>query len=205
MEKGKFIVFEGIDGCGKSSQFSSFAKYLFSKSKYNHIVLTREPYQSREIRNILATTKDPYQQAVLLAKLFVQDRIGHLKRVVIPSLDIGLDVVSDRYKHSTIAYQAAQGLPIQELIDMHKQLLVPDITFIFDVPTEIAKQRMLKDTRQVEQKFEKSLEFQEKVRQNYLKMPLLLPNEKIVIINGNRSIEEVTKDVQEIYEKFVND
>jgi dTMP kinase len=201
--KGKFIVFEGIDGCGKSTQFNLFAKYLFSQSKYNHVLLTREPYKSREIRRILSQTQDPYQQSELLAKLFVEDRKEHLKEVVIPSLDKGLYVVSDRYKHSTISYQSAQGLPIQELINMHKSLLIPDLTFIVDIPVDVSMKRMSVEGRDVEQKFEKSLEFQEKVRRNYLKIPELLANEKIIVVNGNKDISEVAKEIREGYERFV--
>jgi len=200
-KRGKVIVVEGLDGCGKSSQFYLFAKYLFFKNKYNHVVITREPYKSREIRNILKKTNDPYKEAEILTKLFVEDRKEHIKEVILPALNKGLYVISDRYKLSTIVYQSTQGIQIQKLIDMHKNMPIPDITFIIDVDARIARQRIEKEQRTIEQKFEKSVEFQALLRKAYLKIPKFLQNEKIFIINGDRSIEEISNEIIQIYEK----
>lgn len=206
MEKssGKFIVFEGIDGCGKSTQFSLFSKYLFCKSKYNHVFLTREPYKKREIREMLQKDESPFSEAEKLAHLFVQDREQHVKDIIHPTLEKEGIVVSDRYKYSTIVYQSTQGIPIQNLIDMHKDMPSPDIVFIIDLPAEIAKGRMDGEKeRAKEQKFEKSVDFQETLRHMYLALPEIFPKEKIYVIDGNRSIDEIREEIKEVYEREI--
>jgi len=202
-KRGLFIVFEGIDGSGKSSQVHKFVYYLAGLSKYNHILLTREPYKSREIREILRQDSDPYSQARKLAELFVQDRKEHLQEIILPNLNAGTHVVSDRYKLSTIVYQSVQGIDIKELIKMHSGLLIPDITFIIDVPVETAVERMKKDSRK-EHKFEANAEFLNKLRQKYLEMPKLLPEEKILIIDGTGSIDEVFEQVKRAFHDNIN-
>src|SRR3989344_4059399 len=122
MKKGLFIAFEGIDGCGKSTQIKKFADYLFSKDKHNHVVLTRNPYKDTDIRGILRQDNDPLTQSDKLANLFIEDRRKHAKEIIIPNLEMGNFVVSDRYKLSTVAYQSAQGLNIQDLIKRHEGL-----------------------------------------------------------------------------------
>ena len=196
--KGKFIVFEGMDGCGKSTILWNFAKHLFNQDKHLHLIITREPYKERKIREILKQDSNPRSQKEKLTDLFIQDRQEHLKELVNPSLEKGIWVVSDRYKYSTLAYQWAQGMPIEKLIEKHSNLLVPDIVFILDVPVEVAVERMKKDIRK-EHKFEANLTFLEKVRQNYLKLPELLPEEKIFVIDATENIEKVTQAVIEVF------
>jgi dTMP kinase len=171
MMKGLFITFEGIDGCGKSTQLWKTAKYIFDKNKHNHVIATREPYSDKEIRKILQAESDPYSQAVELTKRYVEDRKLHVKELINPALEKGHHVISDRYSLSTFAYQQTQGIPLKELIKMHDGLPVPDAVFIVDVPVEVAIERMKNDgARQTEQKFEKDIEFIRKLRENYLKL-----------------------------------
>lgn len=196
-KRGLFIVFEGIDGSGKSAQAFGLVKLISQMDKHNHILLTREPYRTREIRKILMLDENPEEKSEKLAELFVNDRKEHILELIIPNLEKGVFVVSDRYKYSTICYQAAQGLDISKLIEMHLGFLIPDIIFIIDVPVEIAMERMKKDNiRKSEQKFEKNVQFMEKVRQNYLSMKNLLQEEKIIFIDGSKSIEEVFEEVK---------
>jgi len=202
-KRGKFIVFEGIDGCGKSTILWNFANYLFNQNKYVHLLITREPYKKREIRKILRQDSNPESQKEKLTELFIQDRKEHLQEVIEPALKKGVWVISDRYKYSTLVYQWAQGMPIEKLIEMHSGFLVPDIVFILDVPVEVAVKRMKKDVRK-EHKFEANLDFLEKVRHNYLKLPKLLPEEKIFIVDGEGSIGDTTEAVIEIFESNRN-
>lgn len=195
-----FIALEGIDGCGKSTQIMLLVKHLFGIDKHKHVLLTREPYKEMEIRKILMADKDAFSQAEKLARLFVEDRKNHVKEVIIPALMNGCFVVSDRYKLSTISYQAAQGLDMNELIEMHSGLPAPDITFIIDLPAEIASERMKKEAERKEHKFEANADFLEKVRQNYLKTKELL-GENIFVINGNRKQEEVFNDIRIIIDR----
>lgn len=201
MKKGLFIAFEGIDGCGKSTQIRKFADYLFNKDKHNHVVLTRNPYKDTDIRGILRQDDDPLTQADKLANLFIEDRKLHVQEVIIPSIEKGHFVVSDRYKLSTIAYQGAQGLSIPDLIKRHEGLPIPDITFIIDISAQNSNLRMKKEIGRSEQKFEADLIFLENVRQNYLKTKYFLSNEKIFIIDGKRDIETIFKEIISIFEK----
>src|SRR3989344_6900612 len=140
-KRGLFIVFEGIDASGKTTQLLTLAKHIMDKSKYNHVCMTREPYKLVEIRKILKQDKDPYKEAEKLAQLFVRDREEHVKELILPLLSKGIYVISDRYKISTFVYQSTQGIQMQRLMDMHKRMPIPDITFIIDTPADIARQR----------------------------------------------------------------
>lgn len=203
MEKGLFIVFEGIDGCGKTTQIKKFVDYLFHLSKYNHIILTRNPYKDTNIRAILREDNNPLTQAEKLAELFIEDRKKHIEEVVIPNLEKGHFVVSDRYKISTITYQGAQGIDIKELADKHDGLPIPDMTFVIDVSSQESGKRMKKEAGRNEHKFEANLDFLEKIRQNHFKAKEILQNEKIFIINGEQPPEKVFSDIKEIFEKEI--
>lgn len=201
MEKrGLFIVFEGIDGCGKSTQARKFADYLFSKDKHYHVVFTRNPYKNINIRAILREDDNPMSEAEKLAELFITDRELHAKEIIIPNIKIGCHVVSDRYKLSTICYQMSQGMDVNFLIEKQKFLPVPDITFIVDLPAVIAGERMKQEAERKEHKFEANLDFLEKVRQNYIKMKSILPDEKIFVIDGNRDKEIIFEEIKQIFE-----
>ncbi len=196
-----FIVFEGIDGCGKSTQILKLVNYFYNLDKHNHITLTREPYKEREIRKILKSEENPYSQKEKLTELYVNDRKEHIDNLIKLNLEKGVIVISDRYKYSTIAYQSAQGQDIKRLIEMHKDMPVPDFVFIVNTPVKTASRRMHGDSR-TEQKFEKNKEFLEKVRQNYLKMPAIFPDEKIIIINGDNSIEEIFEEIKKYFKNI---
>ena len=200
-KRNQFIVFEGIDGSGKTTQAKLFATYLFEESKYNSVILTREPYKSREIRQIIAKDNGAYSRAEKLAKLFIQDRQEHAK-IISFLLEEGIYIVSDRYKLSTIAYQSTQGLDIQELIERHDEMPVPDLTFIIDVPVELALERMKQTKEGREQKFEANLEFQRKLRETYSRFPLLLRGEEIIVVDGRLEIDELHQQIIDIYEQF---
>ena len=203
MERGFFIAFEGIDGCGKSTQIKKFARYLFDRSKHTHFVFTRNPYRDIRIREILKADDEPTTQAEKLAELFIGDRKKHVEEVVLPSLAQGLHVITDRFKLSTIAYQSAQGLDINELIKKHDGMPIPDMTFVIDVPAYVAARRMKTDgERKVkEHKFEKHVDFAEKIRDNYYKAKSLLKDESIFIINGERSENEIFDEVVSTFER----
>ena len=95
MRKGKFIVFEGIDGCGKGTQMLKLANFLFSLNKYNHILITREPYKLREIREILQKDEPAEEKSQELTELFVKDRKEHVDELINPALNKGIIVISD--------------------------------------------------------------------------------------------------------------
>ena len=205
-KKGIFIAFEGIDGCGKSTQIRKFVDYLFNKDKHHHIIFTREPYKDTNIRKILREDKDPLSKADEIADLYVEDRKKHVEEAIVPNLDKGNIVVTDRYKLSTLTYQTSQGLSMIDLLKRHSGMPVPDITFVVDLPAAECARRMRKDSEREgvrEHKFEADLDFLENVRQNYFKAKELLPLEKIFIIDGDRGIEIIAKEIQQIFEKEI--
>jgi len=195
--KALFIAFEGIDGSGKSTQIRKLAEHLFKEDKYNHVVITREPYKDVSIRGIIKKDSNPLDNAEKLAELFIADRKRHVEELINPSLDRGCHVLTDRYRLATIAYQSAQGLPINELIDKHLGLPVPDITFIVDVSAKTAMERLRKEPTG-EHKFEKNLEFLDKIREQMLKAVKIMNEDHIYIINGERGIDEIFEEIKVI-------
>lgn len=206
-KRGIFIAFEGIDGCGKSTQIRKLTHHIFEKNKHFHIVLTRNPYKNADIRKILTEDSDPYSQAEKLANLYIDDRKMHADELVKPNLEKGYFVLTDRYKLSTISYQAAQGLLMEDLIKRQEELPTPDMTFIVDVSPEVAKQRMQKEDisiRGKEHKFEANLEFAKKLRENYLKSAELMRarGEKVFVINGERTPDEIFSEIKGIFDRL---
>ncbi len=210
-KKGLFIVFEGIDGCGKSTQAELFIDYLYNLNKYQHVLRTREPYQQKDIRDILKQEKDPYIKAEKLLELFVEDRREHVKKVIVPNLKAGVDVVCDRYWYSTAAYQSAQGIPIEKIVKMHTrrknfsvrnyEFPVPDLTYFIDSSPEIASERI--NTRASSEKFDNK-EFQEKIRQNYLLLLKMLPNHIIIKItdDGKKEIKDIADEIKGRFDAY---
>lgn len=203
--EGKFIVLEGIDGAGTSTQGPLLVKYLFEKHKKNVPVLTREPTElslhGKELRRRLSGNLLPEEQIIndpeYWASLFINDRQWHHDNLIVPSLRLGLQVISDRYKLSTIAYQSAQGKNMDELLKLHAGIRVPDLTIFLDTPVEIAQQRMGKDKHRTIDYFDK-VAFQEKVREKYLlTVNRLRFSENIVVIDGSRPIEAIAKEIQQ--------
>lgn len=197
---GLFIAFEGIDGSGKTTQLKKLVEYLFAKSKYAHVVVTREPYKETSIRKILHE-QDVIKQAERLAGLFIEDRKKHASELISPLTEKGFHVITDRYKLSTLAYQSAQGLPIDSLISLHNGLPVPQITFIIDLPASEADKRMNSEANRKKHKLEENTEFMEKVREQFKAAKSALAHEKIFVIDGNRDSELIWGEVKETFER----
>jgi glycine hydroxymethyltransferase len=193
-----FVAFEGLDGSGKSTQARKLAEYLFKEDKYNHVILTREPFKDISIRDIIKGDSNPMDDADKLADLFIADRKRHVDELIQPGLDSGCHVITDRYRLATIAYQSAQGLSIKEMIERHEGLPVPDLTFIVDVSPETAIKRMANEIRGREHKFEKSSDFLGKIRGQMIKAIELLEDENIFIVNGEREIDEIFEEIKTI-------
>ncbi len=158
--KGKFIVFEGIDGCGKTTQINKVAKWLTRTGlipKNNQLVITREPGGTelgKSIRSLLlhaSKKKCPDPSTELL--LYAADRAQHINEIILPSLNKGDWIISDRFCGSTFAYQGyGRKLDIElikELETIATQGVYPDITFLLDISVEesIKRRRTRKDDR----------------------------------------------------------
>ena len=158
--KGKFIVFEGIDGSGKTTQINQLSKWLISTDlipENNKLVITREPGGTKlgkSIRSLLLDTsigKSPDSITELL--LYAADRSQHVNEIIRPTLDQGDWVISDRFCGSTLAYQGyGRKLDINLIKNLEAiatQGIAPDITFLLDIPVEesIRRRRNRKDDR----------------------------------------------------------
>jgi dTMP kinase len=205
--KGKFIVFEGIDGCGKGTQIIRLHNFLYNVDKRYSLLTSREPTYGdfgMKIRKILKEQKDPVLAGSLLFDYFVKDREEHVETVLIPFLSnqSGEEkkiALWDRYYHSTFAFQQAQGIPFDDIFNAQIYFPKPDITFIFDLDPVIALERISKERKSVE-KFE-HLEFMKILRKNYLDLKDKLPNQKIVFIDAEKNREEITEKIISILKK----
>jgi dTMP kinase len=201
---GKFIVIDGVDGSGKGTQAKLLANYLFERDKRHHVFLTREPYNSKyylAIRKILKENKKPSQKAEILTKLFVEDRKIHAK-IIEKLLRRGIWVISDRYKYSTLACQQTQGMPLKKLLQLHKGILVPDLTLVLDIPIKTALKRIAKNNKRSHREVFEEKSFQEKLRKNFLSLVRQLPKEKIMIMDGGKPIAKVFEKIKKAVEKI---
>lgn len=189
-KRGKFVVFEGIDGSGKSTQIKMCASFIYDLSKEYDVYMTREPTRNfKEIRTVMAAGEQVTTE--WYAGMFVKDRRRHVEDHIEPALARGTHVLCDRYKHSTLAYQNAQGIPMERLQEMHAGLLVPDLTIVFDCEAVTAYTRI-----QGTDVFEKDREFQEKLRGIYLSLGSVLTGERVIIVKSDRPAQDVAADVE---------
>ena len=195
--KSLFIVFEGIDGAGLSTQASLLCQWLKNKGK---VLLTKEPTQGLIGGLIKAALKHEWktdQKALQL--LFSADRAHHLATEIIPALKNGFIVICDRYILSTLCYGNAEGIDLDWLRSLNSNFLKPNVTIILDVPPEVSLERMGKSRARVELFEEK--EKLNKVRENYLKLRNEFPN--TFVVDATKSIEEVHEEIKRIVENFL--
>ena len=197
MKKSLFITFEGIEGCGKSTQARMLKEFLVKEGK--SVFLTREPGGPKiaeEIREILLSVENKEMLPQTEVLLYMASRSQHTGEWIIPELEKGKIVISDRYYDSTFAYQGAARKINGKLIDTIRRYatfgLIPDITFLVDLPEEIGLSRILvKDADRLEQE---SMEFHKRVRVGFLDLAKKEP-ERFVVLDGNKSIKEIHKQV----------
>ena len=203
MERGRFIVFEGIDGSGKTLQALWLTTWLQRNGL--RVFLTEEPMRDSLTGYFVKAalkSKEKYPPEVYLL-LFLQDRINHIENYIKPALNQGKAVISDRYHYSTLAYQTAQGIR-REKIDavlraLNYNILKPDIVFFIDVPVEVGMERIRGREKAAADLYEKA-EFLSKVRKNYLKMA---KEEGFVVVDGDREPEEIHQEVVETTKKVI--
>jgi dTMP kinase len=205
MKPGKLIVLEGINGCGKGTQLHYLVGLIHRADKSSTVFVTREPNDfdenGRKAREMLKSDGDPYDNAIEAVKYFAKNREAH-NHIFIPMLNMGIHVLSDRYWHSNFAFQGAQGIDGQDILDANRSARKPDLTLILDVPVEVAFDRLYRRDGEVRRKFDSNLEFLGRVRQNYLGLSEILSNEKIVVINGNQDVGAVREAVKFAYDSI---
>jgi len=187
-----FIVFEGIDGCGKSTQVELLADKLRRRGK--QVVTLSEPTSGRwgkKIRNS-ARTKGALSPPEEL-ELFIRDRKEDIKNNIKPALEAGQIVILDRYFYSTLAYQGARGLDMNEIRAKHDKFVIkPDIVFILDVPVSQALKRIA--SRPVIYSLFEDPDYLQKVRKNFLK----LKDSECYLLDGRQLPEDISRQVWQI-------
>jgi dTMP kinase len=191
--KGKFIVFDSLDGAGNSTQVKLLADYLNKIGKKTHI--TKEP-TSGLIGGLIKSqlAHDWKSSPECLQLLFCADRAYHLEKEIIPLLKKGINVISDRYFFSTIAYGNLGIKDLDWLIKINEKFLLPDLTFFLKVSPKVCIERIKKDRFEVTL-FEKE-KILEKVWENYEILAKRFEN--VFLINGEREIKEIAKEIRKI-------
>jgi len=187
-KKGAFICIEGLDASGKTTHTRRLVREL--KQRGFKAMYTTEPSPSeigKFIRTYILQRKKRVPGAVE-ALLFAVDRVVHLEQRVKPALQKGKIVVSDRYVYSSLAYQGAAGLDLNWIEEINRSAVSPDLAIYIDVSPEILIKRMKWRKKSVMEQ----LQIQRKVQQVYLK---LVNDERLVRVDGNRSVNEVARDI----------
>ncbi|MCX7654641.1 MAG: dTMP kinase [Fervidobacterium sp.] len=195
-----FVSFEGIDGCGKSTQVELFTEYL--KSKNLDFVKVREPGGTElgeKIRQLLINQQMCARSELLL---FLASRAQLVEEIIKPALRNKKVVVADRFAHSSLAYQGCGrelGIDtVQLLNDFATDKVYPDIVFFIDVSVDIAMSR-IKNTQKDRIEREER-DFWEKIRDCYIE--LAKKEAHFVIINGERDPESIHRDIVNSFENF---
>ena len=194
---GLFISFEGIDGCGKSTQADLLRSYLESKGE--QVELLREPggtALSEQIREILLNPNndkmDPSTESILLSA----SRAQLTREIIIPALERGNVVICDRYADSTLAYQGyGRGINLEWLEKLNAFAtagLKPDITLLVDLPVDEAFNRM--QSKSFDRIEMEGIEFLNKVRSGYLELTDRF-SKRYFMIDGMETIEEMSKKI----------
>ena len=196
---GKFITFEGIDGAGKSSHVDWLADLIRQKGKIVHV--TREPGGTElgeKLRELLLGTPMHLETETLL--MFAARR-EHLARLINPALAQGEWVVCDRFSDATYAYQGGgRGLDrgkFQQLEHWVLGDLQPDLTLLFDLPLDIARERIVRANRALDRFEQERVDFHERVRQAYLERAHGAPG-RFRIIDAQQPIEQIRSILEEI-------
>ena len=185
LNNAKFITFEGIDGCGKSTQ----ARLLLDHMNTSGVetILVREPGGtniSESIREILLHSSSSQMGDRTESLLMTASRAQLTQEVIIPNMDQGKFVIADRYSDSTLAYQGGgRNLDIEWLIELNNYAtftLLPDITFFVDIRPEEALRRLDNDKDRIEGE---GIEFQTRVRKTYHELAERF-NDRYVILDG---------------------
>ena len=194
--KGLFIVFEGVDGGGKSTQITMLSDFFTGKGY--KVEMHMEPTHETigqvlwDYMNSKERSFDPKTEALL----FAADRIEHGK-LINKALEKGKIVISDRYKHSSFAYQGAAGVDVDWMQSLNKHALVPDLVILLDIDPDKSLERVSDRAKTV---FEKN-EYLKKVRAEYLRYAEL---GELVVVDALQSIEEVHGDILTHVKKLID-
>ena len=193
---GLFISFEGGEGSGKSSVINVVKERL--EADGHKVVITREPggvSVSEQIRNVILAV-DNQMSKETEALLYAASRTEHLYAKVLPLLEQGYIVLSDRYLDSSLAYQGyARGIGIEKVleINMFAKAYLPKVTYFFDVRPEVGLAR-IQGRDKIDRLDLETMDFHQKVYEGYLEVCKMYP-ERVKSINGEREISLIIDDI----------
>ena len=194
-KRGFFIVFEGIDGSGKSIHIKYLSQEL--KKKGYRIVITKEPSKG-QVGNFLHSYVRQ-QQKRLLPKtevlLFTADRFEHVKKIIEPALKVGKIVISDRYYHSSLAYQGASGVTLEWIQELNQFAPKPDLCILLDILPDYSLYR----TNRKRTVFE-DVDFLRKVREIYRQYAL---KGKLIQIDADKPRKAVQAEIFSLVQELL--
>lgn len=200
MRRGKFITFEGIEGCGKTTQIT-LLKGVLQKLGYK-VMVTREPGGSRigdAIREILLNPRFNEMRPMTELLLYVAGRTQHYYQIILPALKQGKMVLCDRFADSTRAYQGAARAIEPKLIEHLHRIAIdsfkPDKTLLLDLSVREGRQRIQK--RKLDRLEKEALAFHRRVRQGYLKLAKREPR-RIRVIPAGAAVQTVHQNILKI-------
>jgi dTMP kinase len=194
--RGAFVAFEGLDGSGKSTLVRLTYEEL--RGRGFKVVRTKEPSPGPIGRFIRAQigSADRRLPAGALALLFAADRLDHAERLIKPSLDRGFIVLSDRYLYSSLAYQGAEGVSREWIMELNRFAPKPDLCILLDVSPETGLERIGGRPKTI---FEDE-GLQHRVRDLYLE---LVREGEMIRVDAERPIAEVKREVNHLVEDLL--
>lgn len=218
MKKGLFITFEGLEGCGKTTQAKMLFDFLI-KQKIPSIY-TKEPGGTKigdKIRKILLDQKNDGMDYKTEMLLFLASRAENVRLIILPALEEGKVVISDRFYDSTTAYQGCgRGIDLEIIKNLNSLVVgkaIPDLTFILDIDPYEGLRRSASFGNSSEMRFEEEFIskkiiggklFLERVRQGYYQLSRE-ESERIKIIDANRNKEDIYNEIVEIVKRKMAD
>lgn len=214
MKRGKFIVFEGIDYCGKTTQARLLREKLLKDG--NLVILTREPGEQSipacaSMRNMLTNRKEYKVDSRTAILLMIADRACHVENLIRKALEDGITVICDRYYYSTLAYQQDSFFDFRTLVEMNLRAvggLEPDKIIYLDITDDVLEERRNNSGRTMETNDDLSIDKFKKIRENYDRaFTELYEHSNIVsyILNdGTRTENQISEKIYKIVKNIVN-
>lgn len=206
-KKRLFIVLDGPEGAGKSTQAQMLYKYL--KNKGYDCVLTREPGGTKVAEMVRKIILSPKLTITPLAELLLYEaaRAQHIAEVIKPNLQANKIVISDRFADASVVYQGyARGLGekiVKQLNNLVMGNLRPDVTFILDIPPQEGLLRVKNRTSKIDRLEKETLEFHKKIRQGYKKLAKSKKNYYVINVK-NKTPAEIHNIITQILERRFN-
>lgn len=199
-QRGKFITLEGSEGAGKSTNLTYLAELLQAQGL--QVITTREPGGTEigeKIRDLLLDPEHSamHQDTELL--LMFAARAQHIRQKILPEIERGAWVISDRFTDASFAYQgAARGMGFERIAEIEKwvqQGFAPDLTFVFDLPIEVGMQRVASRGEQTDRFEQEQQDFFEKVRNAYLQRAELAP-QRYAVLDASQELSAVQMQIR---------